>query len=100
MCVDTSYSFSIGKEMQIYVGTEMDIDIHVNIDLTFSTEGAWGSNFLLTVSTAQMLATNGHGPPYEPELLRQMADLRALAGKGQFERERIFVPKDKEVLKV
>lgn len=29
-----------------------------------------------------------------------MTDLRALPGKGQFERECIFVPKDKEVLKV
>lgn len=61
--------------------------------------GSGRSNILLTVSTAQTLASKCHGLLYEPGLLREMADLRALTGKGQLEMEHLFVPKDKDVPK-
>lgn len=63
--------------------------------------GPGSSHTLPTTNTAsaQILASKHHGLLCKPGLHREMADFRAFMGKGQFETERLFVPKDKEVFK-
>lgn len=74
--------------------------MNADADPRFQLRGS-GSSDVLIMSTAsvQILLSKCHALLKEPGLLEEMADFRAGPGKGQFEVEHLFVPKDKELFK-
>ena len=89
MCVGTCYSFSVKR--YTYIDTDLDIDNTATSTLSSQLRGSGSSGILPTACIQPVL--------YQPGLLGETAALGALMGKGQFETEHLFVPKDKEVLK-